>query len=74
MFGNLLKRSRFSSKPTDLDLLAGISVTIGKLEKVELDFTTEQDTGIPIRTKILEIAKQDPLKTSALIHIWLHDH
>ena len=65
MFGNMLKRSRSSSNSTDLDLLAVIPTTIGELEG---------EDGIPSRAKILKIAKKDMLKTSRLIHRWLHDH
>ena len=64
MFGNMLKRSRSSSNSTDIDLLAGIPATIGELEGKD---------GIPSTVKILKIAKQDMLKTSGLIHRWLHD-
>ena len=73
MFGNLLKRARPSSNPTDLDLLAGIPTTISELEGEELRIPTEREAGITPRAKILKIAKQDILKTSRLIHIWLHD-
>ena len=73
MFGNLLKRARPSSNSTDLDLLAGIPTTISELEGKELGIPTERETGITPRAKILKIAKQDILKTSRLIHIWLHD-
>ena len=73
MFGNLLKRSRSSSNSTDLDLLAGIPTTIDELEGEELGIPTERETGITPRAKILKIAKQDILKTSRLIHTWLHD-
>ena len=64
---------RLSSKPADLDLLMGMPATIGELEGEELEIPTERESGIPPREKILEIAKQDPLKTSALIHTWLRD-
>jgi flagellar M-ring protein FliF len=64
---------RLSSKPADLDLLMGMPATIGELEGEELEIPTERESGIPPRDKILEIAKQDPLKTSALIHTWLRD-
>ena len=64
---------RLSSKPADLDLLMGMPATIGELEGEELEIPTERESGIPPREKILEIAKQDPLKTSALIHTWLLD-
>ena len=73
MFGNLLKRARLSSNSTDLDLLAGIQTTISELEGEELGITTERETGITPREKILKIAKQDILNTSRLIHTWLHD-
>ena len=73
MFGNMLKRLRSSSNSTDLNLLAGMPTTIGKLEGDELGIPTERETGITPRAKILKIAKQDILKTSRLIHIWLHD-
>ena len=73
MFGNLLKRARPSSNSTDLDLLAGIPTTISELEGEELGIPTERETGITPSAKILKIAKQDILKTSRLIHIWLHD-
>lgn len=64
---------RLSTKPADLDLLMGMPATIGELEGEELEIPTERESGIPPRDKILEIAKQDPLKTSALIHVWLRD-
>ena len=64
MYDNTIKRSRSSSNSTDLDLLAGIPTTIGELEGKD---------GIPSRAKILKIAKQDMIKTSRLIHQWLHD-
>ena len=73
MFGNFLKRERLSSNSTDLDLLAGIQTTISELEGEELGIPTERETGITPRAKILKIAKQDILKTSRLIHTWLHD-
>ena len=73
MFGNMLKRSRSSSNSTDLDLLAGIPTSISELEGEELGIPTERETGITLRAKILKIAKQDILKTSRLIHTWLHD-
>ena len=65
MFGNMLKRARSSSNSTDLDLLAGMPTTIGELKGKD---------EIPSRAKILKIAKKDMLKTSRLIHRWLHDH
>ena len=65
MFGNMLKRARSSSNSTDLDLLAGMPTTIGELEGKD---------EIPSMAKILKIAKKDMLKTSRLIHRWLHDH
>ena len=64
---------RLSSKPEDLDLLMGMPATIGELEGEELEIPTERESGIPPREKILELAKQDPLKTSALIHTWLRE-
>ena len=64
MYDNTIKRSRSRSNSTDLDLLAGVPTTIGELEG---------EDGIPSRAKILKIAKQDMLKTSRLIHLWLHD-
>ena len=73
MFLNLLKRTRPSSNSTDLDLLAGIQTTIGELEGEEPGIPTERETEIIPRAKILKIAKQDILKTSRLIHTWLHD-
>ena len=73
MFGNLLKRARPSSNSTDLDLIAGIPTTISELEGEELGISIERETGITPRAKILKIAKQDILKTSRLIHTWLHD-
>ena len=73
MFGNLLKRARPSSNSTDLDLIAGIPTTIGELEGMGLGLLAERETGITPRAKILKIAKQDMLKTSKLIHRWLHD-
>ena len=65
MYDNTIKRSQFSSNSTDLDLLAGTPTTIGELEGKD---------EIPSRAKILKIAKKDMLKTSRLIHRWLHDH
>ena len=73
MFGNFLKRARPSSNSTDLDLLAVMPTTIGELEGEELGIPTERETGITPSGKIPKIAKQDILKTSRLIHIWLHD-
>ena len=73
MFGNFLKRSRPSSNSTDLDLIAGTQTTIGELEGEELGIPTERDTEIMPRAKILKIAKQDILRTSRLIHAWLHE-
>ena len=64
MYDNTIKRSRSRSNSTDLDLLMGVPTTIGELEG---------EDGIPSRAKILKIAKQDMLKTSRLIHLWLHD-
>jgi len=64
---------RLASKPADLDLLMGLPATIGELEGEELEIPTERESGIPPREKILDLAKQDPLKTSALIRGWLRD-
>ena len=64
---------RLSSKPADLDLLMGLPATIGELEGEELEIPTERESGIPPREKIIEIAKQDALKTSALIRTWLRE-
>ena len=73
MFGNLLKRERPSSNSTELDLYSGIPTTIGELEGEEPEIATQQENGFMTRAKILKIAKQDILKTSRLIHTWLHD-
>ena len=73
MFGKFLRRTRPSSNSTDLDQIAGIPTTISELEGEELGIPTERETGITPRAKILKIAKQDILKTSRLIHTWLHD-
>ena len=73
MFVNLLKRAQPSSNSTNLDLLAEIPTTFSELEGEELGIPTERETGITPRAKILKIAKQDILKTSRLIHTWLHD-
>ena len=64
---------RLASKPADLDLLMGLPATIGELEGEELEIPTERESGIPPRDKILDIAKQDPLKTASLIRSWLRD-
>ena len=73
MLGNFVKRARLSSNSTDLDLLAGIPTTISELEGKELGTPTVLETGITPSAKILKIAKHDILKTSRLIHTWLHD-
>ena len=64
---------RLASKPADLDLLMGLPATIGELEGEELEIPTERESGIPPREKILDLAKQDPLKTASLIRNWLRD-
>ena len=64
---------KLSAKPEDLDLLMGLPTTIGELEGEELEIPTEKETGIPPRDKIIEIAKQDPLKTASLIRTWLKE-
>ena len=64
---------KLGAKPADLDLLMGLPATIGELEGEELEIPTERDSGIPPRDKIVEIAKQDPLKTAALVRTWLRD-
>lgn len=64
---------KLSAKPEDLDLLMGLPTTIGELEGEELEIPTEKDTGIPPRDKIIEIAKQDPLKTASLVRTWLRE-
>ena len=42
-------------------------------EGEELEIPTERESGIPPREKILDLAKQDPLKTASLIRNWLRD-
>ncbi len=64
---------KLSAKPEDLDLLMGLPTTIGELEGEELEIPTEKETGIPPRDKIIEIARQDPLKTATLIRNWLRE-
>ena len=64
---------KLSAKPEDLDLLMGLPTTIGELEGEELEIPTEKETGIPPRDKIIEIAKQDPLKTAAMVRTWLKE-
>jgi len=63
------------------DILKDIPVILTMIEPLdkiitegeELGIPTERETGITPRAKILKIAKQDILKTSRLIHTWLHD-
>ncbi len=64
---------KLSAKPEDLDLLMGLPTTIGELEGEELEIPTEKETGIPPRDKIIEIARQDPLKTATMIRNWLRE-
>ena len=64
---------RLASKPADLDLLMGLPATIGELEGEELEIPTERESGIPPREKILDLARQDPLKTASLIRNWLRE-
>ena len=64
---------KLSAKPEDLDLLMGLPTTIGELEGEELEIPTEGEAGIPPREKIVEFAKQDPLKTASMIRTWLRD-
>ncbi len=64
---------RLSAKPADLDLLMGLPATIGELEGEELEIPTERESGIPPRDKIIEIAKQDALKTASLVRTWLRE-
>jgi len=64
---------KLSAKPEDLDLLMGLPTTIGELEGEELEIPTEKETGIPPRDKIIEIARQDPLKTATLVRTWLRE-
>lgn len=64
---------RLSAKPADLDLLMGLPATIGELEGEELEIPTEREAGIPPRDKIIDIARQDPLKTASLVRSWLRE-
>jgi flagellar M-ring protein FliF len=64
---------KLSAKPEDLDLLMGLPTTIGELEGEELEIPTEKETGIPPRDKIIEIARQDPLKTATMVRNWLRE-
>ena len=64
---------KLSAKPEDLDLLMGLPTTIGELEGEELEIPIEKDVGIPPRDKIIELAKEDPLRTASLIRTWLRD-
>jgi len=64
---------KLAAKPADLDLLMGLPTTIGELEGEELEIPTEKETGIPPRDKIVEIAKQDPMKTASLVRAWLRE-
>ncbi|MDH5559319.1 MAG: flagellar basal-body MS-ring/collar protein FliF [Deltaproteobacteria bacterium] len=64
---------KLSAKPEDLDLLMGLPTTIGELEGEELEIPTEKETGIPPRDKIIDIARQDPLKTASLVRTWLRE-
>lgn len=64
---------RLSAKPADLDLLMGLPATIGELEGEELEIPTEREAGIPPRDKIIDIARQDPLKTASMIRSWLKE-
>ncbi|MGA1598429.1 MAG: flagellar basal-body MS-ring/collar protein FliF [bacterium] len=64
---------RLSAKPADLDMLMGLPATIGELEGEELEIPTERESGIPPRDKIIEIAKQDALKTASLVRSWLRE-
>ncbi len=64
---------RLSAKPADLDLLMGLPATIGELEGEELEIPTEREAGIPPRDKIIDIARQDPLKTASMVRAWLKE-
>lgn len=64
---------RLSAKPADLDLLMGLPATIGELEGEELEIPTEREAGIPPRDKIVDIARQDPLKTASMVRAWLKE-
>lgn len=64
---------RLSAKPADLDLLMGLPATIGELEGEELEIPTEREAGIPPKDKIIDIARQDPLKTASMIRSWLKE-
>ena len=64
---------RLSAKPADLDLLMGLPATIGELEGEELEIPTEREAGIPSRDKIIEIARQDVLKTATMVRAWLRE-
>lgn len=64
---------KLSAKPEDLDLLLGLPTTIGELEGEELEIPTEREAGIPPREKIIDLARQDPLKTATLIRTWLRE-
>lgn len=64
---------KLAAKPEDLDLLMGLPTTIGELQGEELEIPTEKEAGLPPRDKILEIARQDPLKTASLVRTWLRD-
>lgn len=64
---------RLSAKPADLDLLMGLPATIGELEGEELEIPTEREAGIPPRDKIIDIARQDSIKTASMIRAWLKE-
>lgn len=64
---------RLSTKPGDLDLLMGLPATIGELEGEELEIPTDREAGVPPRDKIIDMARQDPLKTASLIRNWLRE-
>lgn len=65
--------TKLSAKPEDLDLLMGLPTTIGELEGEELEIPTEKDVGIPSRDKIMELAKEDPLRTASMLRTWLRE-
>ncbi len=64
---------RLGEKPEDLDLLMGLPTSIVELEGDDLEIGNESVSSIPSRDKIIELAKQDPFKTAALVRQWLKE-
>ena len=64
---------KLSQSPEELNLIMGLPTSIEDLEREEIEIPAEQESGIPPRTRIIELAKQDPRRVASLVRFWLSD-